>query len=127
MSGTPLDHRRRGRRLVLRFAGVQLLATLLAAVVVLAFRDASAALAAAAGGLVVAVGNVVFGWKLFAPGVAPVRVLTRTVFAAEVLKWLWLVLALWLAVGPGHLQGLPLVAGMLAAQLGFWVGLAVVR
>ena len=127
MSVAPQDHRQRGRRLVLRFAGAQIVAALVAAVAAFALSGATAARAALAGGLVVAVGNVVFGWRMFAPGIAPIRVLARAVYVGELLKWLWLVLALWVALVPGHLPGLPLIAGMLAAQVGFWVGLAVIR
>jgi F0F1-type ATP synthase assembly protein I len=127
MSGATGDHRRRGRRLVLRFAAVQLAAAAVAALAALALGGARAAGAALVGGLVAAVGNVVFGWKLFAPGVAPVRVLARAAFAGEALKWLWLLLALWGALGPARLPPLPLVAGLIAAQVGFWVGLAILR
>jgi F0F1-type ATP synthase assembly protein I len=127
MSVAPQDHRQRGRRLVLRFAGAQMVAALVAALAAFALAGAPAARAALAGGLVVAVGNVVFGWRIFAPGIAPVRVLARAVYVGELLKWLWLVLALWLALVPGHLPGLALVVGMMAAQVGFWVGLAVIR
>ncbi|HXQ63700.1 MAG TPA: ATP synthase subunit I [Steroidobacteraceae bacterium] len=124
---TGRDHRQRGRRLVLRFTGVQLAATALAAAIALAVADARAAGAAFAGGLVVAVGNVIFGWKLFAPGVAPVGALMRAAYAGEVLKWLWLGLALWGALGPAHLPPLPFVAGLIASQIGFWLGLALLR
>jgi hypothetical protein len=95
--------------------------------VALAASGTAAAKAALAGGLVAAVGNVLFGWTLFAPGVAPVRVLARAVFAGEVLKWLWVGLGLWLALGPARMAPLPLVLGLIAAQLGFWLGLAVIR
>ncbi|HXQ30687.1 MAG TPA: ATP synthase subunit I [Steroidobacteraceae bacterium] len=124
---TGRDHRQRGRRLVLRFAGVQLAATTVAAVTAFALAGARAAGAAFVGGLVVAVGNMVFGWKLFAPGVAPVGTLVRAVYAGEVLKWLWLGLALWASLGPAHLPPLPLVAGLIASQIGFWLGLAIIR
>ena len=124
---TGRDHRQRGRRLVVRFVGVQLAATTLAAVIAFALADARAAGAAFVGGLVVAVGNMVFGWKLFAPGVAPVGTLMRAAYAGEALKWLWLGLALWVAFGPAHLPPLPLVAGLIASQIGFWLGIAIIR
>lgn len=122
-----VDHRQRGRRLVLRYAGLQLGAAALVAVVALARADAAAARAALAGGLVVAVGNVVFGWTLFQPGIAPVRTLARAVFAGELLKWLWIGIGLWVALGVAHLPPLPLVAGLIAAQLAFWLGLVVLK
>jgi F0F1-type ATP synthase assembly protein I len=86
-----------------------------------------AAGSALAGGLIVAVGNVVFGWRLFAPGVAPVGTLTRAWYAGEVLKWLWVGFALWLAFGPAQLAPLPLLVGLLAAQVGFWIGIATLK
>ena len=127
MSLAPKDHRSQGRQLVLRYAALQLAATLVAALVAGWFAGVPAARATLAGGLVVAVGNVVFGWKLFAPGVAPVTRLARGFYVGEALKWLWLGFALWAALGPGRLAPLPLIAGMLAAQLGFWLGMAVIR
>ncbi len=122
-----LDHRARGRSLALRFAGLQIGCAGVVALVALGASGARAATAALAGGLVAAVGNVLFGWTLFAPGVAPVRVLTRAVFAGEVLKWLWVAFGLWLALGPARMAPLPLVLGLIAAQLGFWLGLVLIR
>lgn len=129
-------HRERGRRLVLRYAVLQLACAALVAVVVAAVAlrangSAAAAFAGAkaalVGGLVVAVGNVLFGWKLFAPGIAPVSSMTRAWYAGEVLKWLWIGFALWLALGPARLAPLPLLLGLIAAQIGFWIGLAVLK
>ena len=127
MSVAERDHRGAGRRLVLRYAGLQLAATVVATGVALAFAGAGAARAVLAGGLVVAVGNVVFGWRIFAPGVAPVSILARALVAGEVLKWVWIGAALAAALGVAHLPGLPLVAGMLVAQFGFWLGLALIK
>jgi F0F1-type ATP synthase assembly protein I len=122
-----VDHRLRGRRLVLRFAALQMLAASLVAVGALVLSGPAAAQAALAGGLVSAVGNVVFGWTLFASGVAPVRVLARAVWAGEALKWLWIGLALWGALAVAHFAPLPLLLGLLAAQFGFWLGIALIR
>ena len=127
MSVAERDHRGAGRRLVLRYAGLQMAATLAAAGLALALAGTGAARAVIAGGLVVAVGNVVFGWRIFAPGVAPVSILARALYAGEVLKWVWIGLALGAALGLAHLPALPLVAGMLAAQFGFWLGLALIK
>ena len=121
------SHRDRGRRLVLRYAALQLGAAALVAVAALALSGAAAAKAALVGGLVVALSNVLFGWALFQPGIAPARTLVRAVFAGEVLKWLWVAGALWGALAIAHLPPLPLVAGLIAAQFGFWVGIAVIR
>ena len=121
------NHKERGRRLVLRFAGLQVGAAVLAAAVALAVAGRSAAQAALAGGLVVAIGNVVFGWTLFRPGIAPVQVLARAAYAGEALKWLWLGLALWAGLAVAHLAPLPFVLGLMAAQGAFWLGVALIR
>ena len=122
-----VNHRERGRRLVLRYAGLQLGAAALVAAIALGWAGLAAARAALAGGLVVVLGNVVFGWVLFQPGIAPVRVLARAAFAGEALKWLWIGFALWVAFAVAHLPPLPLVAGLIAAQFGFWLGLVVLK
>jgi ATP synthase protein I len=82
------------------------------------------ALAALIGGMIIATGNALFGWRLFVLGVAPAARLARSVYAAETLKWLWVVLALWLALTRAGLPGLPLIVGVIAAQIAFWLGLA---
>ena len=121
------NHRDRGRRLVLRYAALQMAAAAVAALVSLAVGGGADAQAALAGGAVVAIGNMVFGWKLFQPGIAPVRTLARAAYAGEVLKWLWIGVALWAALGVAHLEALPLLAGLIAAQFGFWLGMALIR
>lgn len=121
------NHRDRGRRLVLRYAGLQLGIAALAALAALVLAGPRAAQAAIAGGFVVTLGNVVYGWVLFRPGIAPVGTLVRAVYAGELLKWLWVGLALWAAFALAHLPPLPLVAGLIAAQVGFWLGVALIR
>jgi F0F1-type ATP synthase assembly protein I len=121
------NHRERGRRLVLRYAALQVGAAALVALVALGVADGRAARAALAGGAVAAIGNVLFGWKLFQPGIAPVRTLARAAYAGEVLKWLWVGVALWAALGVAHLPPLPLLLGLIAAQVGFWLGMALIR
>jgi F0F1-type ATP synthase assembly protein I len=121
------NHRERGRRLVLRYAALQMGAAAVAALGAWAVADGRAAQAALAGGAVVAIGNLVFGWRLFQPGIAPVRTLARAAYAGEVLKWLWVGVALWAAFGVVHLPPLPLLAGLIAAQFGFWLGMALIR
>lgn len=117
----------RGKRLALRFAAVQLGAALIAAIIVAVITDGSSAMATVAGGAVVAVGNLVFGWRLFAPGVAPAERIAKAMWVGEGLKWLWVVLAVWLALGVSDLAPLPFLLGMLAGQVGFWVGVAVIK
>ncbi|MBS0394679.1 MAG: ATP synthase subunit I [Proteobacteria bacterium] len=112
---------------MLRYAALQMGAALPVVLAALVLSGAAAAKAALVGGLVVAVGNVVFGWTLFQPGIAPVQRYARALYAGEVLKWLWVAGALWGAFAVAHLRPLPLLAGLLAAQAGFWVGIAVIR
>lgn len=83
--------------------------------------------AALAGGAIVALGNVVFGWKMFSPGIAPAGALARAWYVGEVLKWLWVGFALWLAFSKAALPPFPLLLGLVAAQVGFWIGVATVR
>ena len=62
-----------GKRLALRFAAVQMGGAVLAAIIVAVITGGSNAMATVAGGAVVAVGNLVFGWRLFAPGARGLR------------------------------------------------------
>ena len=80
-------------------------------------------MAALAGGLIVAMGSAVFGWRMFAPGIAPAAMLHRAMFAAESLKWIWYVLAIWAALARLKLLPLPLLTGLVFAQFGYWIGL----
>lgn len=117
----------RGKRLVGRFAAAQMAAAAVVALFATALSGGAAARAALAGGAIVAVGNVIFGWRLFAPGVAPATRIARAMWVGEGLKWVWVVLAVWLALAVAELMPLPLLAGMLAAQVGFWVGVALIK
>ena len=123
---TTVSHRARGQRLMLRFALVQLLAVVVASGMALMLAGLYAMLATLMGGGSIVIGNALFGLRLFAPGIAPVRVLARAVWSAEVLKWVWVVGSLWAALHSG-LPSLPLIVGVVAAQVGFWVALGVVR
>lgn len=79
------------------------------------------------GGGAIAVGNALFAWRLFADGIAPARRIARAVYAAEVMKWVWLVLALYLALAVFGLAPLPLIVGVVAAQVAFWVAVGIFR
>jgi len=119
MSDVPV----RGYRLVVRVVTLQTGCALLVASLYFAYRGASSGIAALAGGLIVAVGSAVFGWRAFAPGVAGAAVLSRAMFAGVALKWLWFVLALYLALGRLKLEAVPLLVGLATAQFGYWVGM----
>jgi F0F1-type ATP synthase assembly protein I len=117
----------RGKRLVSRFAALQFAAAVVAAVGAGMWSGGPAAQAALAGGAVVATGNLLFGWRLFAPGIAAAPRIARAMWVGEGLKWLWVVLAVWLALGVVDLAPSPFLIGMLAAQAGFWIGVAILR
>jgi F0F1-type ATP synthase assembly protein I len=119
MSDVPV----RGYRLVVRVVLLQAGCAVLVASLFLVFRGASAALAALVGGLIVAAGSAVFGWRAFRPGVAGAATLGTAMYAGVALKWLWFVLALYAALARLKLEAAPLLIGVVAAQLGYWVGL----
>jgi hypothetical protein len=48
-------------------------------------------------------------------------------WVGEGLKWIWVVLAVWLALAVAGLAPLPFLLGMLAGQVGFWIGVAYLR
>jgi hypothetical protein len=52
---------------------------------------------------------------------------TRVLYAGELLKWVWVILAFALAFKFGEFRAPGLLAGALAAQLGFWVGVGIIR
>jgi ATP synthase protein I len=113
----------RGYRLVVRVVLLQAGCAVLVASVFLVWRGASAGLAALVGGLIVAAGSAVFGWRAFKPGIAGAAVLRTAMYAGVALKWLWFVLALYIALARLKLDAAPLLIGVVVAQLGYWVGL----
>jgi ATP synthase protein I len=113
----------RGYRLVVRIVLLQAGCAVLVASVFLVFKGASAGIAALVGGLIVAAGSAVFGWRAFKPGVAGAAVLGTAMYTGVALKWLWFVLALYMALARLKLEAAPLLIGVVAAQLGYWVGL----
>ena len=112
-----------GKRLVMRVVLLQTGCAALGGMFFWIFAGAAASGAALAGGLIVAVGSAVFGWRLFAPGIAPASVLRRALYAAESLKWFWYVLSVWAALARLKLLPLPLLSGLVFAQFGYWFGL----
>ncbi len=113
----------RGKRVVVRVVLLQAGCALVAASVYLGFSGASAGLAALAGGLIVAAGSAVLGWRAFKPGIAGAATLGTAMYAGVALKWLWFALALYVAFARLQLEVAPLLVGMAAAQLGYLVGL----
>ncbi|MFC4819751.1 ATP synthase subunit I [Dokdonella ginsengisoli] len=83
--------------------------------------------AAAIGGLIIAAGNGLFALRLFGRGVVPARSALRSAYAAEALKWFWLCAMLYLAIAVWKLPFPGLIAGILAAQVAFWIALIATR
>lgn len=88
---------------------------------------AAAAMAAFAGGMIVAVGTAVFGWRMFAPGIASATTLFRAMVAAESLKWIWFLIAIWASLARFKLPPLPLLSGLVLAQFGYWIGMVTLK
>jgi F0F1-type ATP synthase assembly protein I len=110
-------------RLVMRVVLLQMGCAASAGLLFWMMGGASAAIAAFAGGMIVAAGTAVFGWRMFAPGIAPAATLFRAMVAAESLKWIWLLIAIWAALARFKLMPLPLMTGLMIAQFGYWVGM----
>ena len=81
---------------------------------------------ACVGGLIVAIGTVVFARSLFADSWPAVSV-ARGFYLGELLKWIWVIGALWLALSYGKFDALWLLLGMIAAQVGFWIAMRFVK
>ncbi len=73
--------------------------------------------------MIVAVGSALFGWRMFAPGIAAASRLFRAMVAAESLKWIWYVAAIWAALARARLTPAPLIVGVVVAQFGHWLSL----
>lgn len=99
----------------------------MAAVTALGLSDWNAARSALAGGIVIASGTAIFGWMLFSEKATTTPGIARVLYAGELLKWLWVGLAFWLAFAFGDFKALPLLAGAMAAQVGFWIGVGIIR
>jgi F0F1-type ATP synthase assembly protein I len=60
-------------------------------------------------------------------GIAAAGRLYRALIAAESLKWIWYVLALWAALARVKLMPAPLIVGVVAGQFGHWLSLVVTK
>lgn len=87
------------------------------------FFGLESALAALAGGLIVVGGTALFAWRLFISGIAPVKTLVNSVYAAVFIKWVWMIVMLYVAIAVWHLSALALIVGILAAQGAFYFAL----
>ena len=113
----------RGKRTVVRVVLLQAGCAALVASVFLVFKGAHQALAALAGGLIVAAGSAVLGWRAFKPGIADGATLAAAMYAGVALKWVWFAIALYLAIAQLKLDAAPLLISIVVTQLGYWVGL----
>lgn len=115
-----------GRRVAIRTTLLQFGATVLATLIA-AFFGWRTGMATFAGGAIIVVGNGLFALRLYAEGVAPARNVLRSAYAAEVIKWTWLCLALTLTIAVLKLPFAGLIAGVLVAQFAFWIALIAIR
>ena len=115
-----------GRRVAVRTTLLQIGVTGVVALIASMFGS-RIGLATLAGGAIIAVGNWLFAMRLFGRGVAPARDVLRSAYLAEVLKWFWLCLALYLAIAIFKMPFAGLIAGVLAAQFSFWIALVAIR
>ena len=120
---TQLAH---GRKLVPRIAAVEAALTLLVALG-FAFVGLESALAAAAGGALVVLGTLLFGWRMFAAGIGTPGAALGSLLIGKAMQWITLALGLFLVIGVWHWPVLPVVSGVIAAQLGFWIGTGLFR
>ena len=115
-----------GRSVALRTVALQLAVTVLLAFA-LSLHEMRMALAGAVGGGAIALGNALFALRLFGTGPVPARRALHAAYAAEAMKWVWLVAVLYLAIAVWKLDFLPLIAGVVLAQFAFWLALVVFR
>ncbi len=113
----------RGKRLVVRVVLLQIGCAALVAAVFFATKGASAGIAALVGGLIVAIGSALFGWRAFRLGAAPAAALSAAMYGGMALKWLWFGAALYVAFARLKLAPAPLLIGMAGAQLGHWMAM----
>jgi F0F1-type ATP synthase assembly protein I len=118
MSDVPV----RGKRLVARVVLLQTGSAVLVASLFLCFRGQSAGLAALVGGMIVAIGSAVFGWRVFKPGIAGGASMSTALYVGVALKWLWFGAALYVAFALLKLAPPPLLIGLVAAHFGYWLG-----
>lgn len=110
-----------------RTATLQFGATFLVASLAATAYGWRAGVAAMSGGIIVSAGNMLFALRLFGRGVAPARDALRSAYAAQVLKWVWLCAALFVAIAVLKLPFPGLLVGIVSAQFAFWIALFAFR
>ncbi len=116
-----------GWTVVSTIVGLQCVASLGLATVYWIVQGGQAALAAGLGGMSIALGNALFAVRLLGVRPAPPRQVLRALYAAEVVKILSVVVLLVLALTVWKLAFGPIIAGLVLAQVVFWIALVVVR
>lgn len=102
-----------GRRQAARVVVIQA-AVACALALVFLVQGVEAALAALVGGLATTTGSALMAWRAFAGGVAGPAVALFRLFGGVALKWLVIVLSLYLGLARFGLPPLPLLAGLSA-------------
>ncbi len=115
-----------GWRIANRTTLLQLGAAIAAAAVCAPF-GARAAVAALAGGVIIALGSWLFALRLYGQGIATARNVLRSAWLAQLVKWLWLCAALYVAIAVVKLPFPGLIVGVMAAQMAFWIALIAIR
>ncbi len=116
-----------GWTVVSRTVGLQCLASLGLATVYWIAQGGHAALAAGLGGMSVALGNALFAVRMFGARPVPPRQALRALYAAEIVKIMLVTGVLILALTVWKLAFGPIIAGLVLAQIVFWIALVVVR
>ncbi|HWT16599.1 MAG TPA: hypothetical protein VN581_12500 [Patescibacteria group bacterium] len=120
---TQLAH---GRSLVPRIALAEVVAAASTALG-FAFVSAQHALAVLLGGALVVIGTLLFGWRMFAAGIGTSGTALASMLVGKAMQWITLALGLFLVIGVWHWPVVPVVSGVIAAQVGFWIGTGLIR
>ena len=107
-----------GRRLALRVMAIQVIATLLTAMVCLMIGP-RAALAALAGGGAMTLGSLAAAWGAFGGGVVGAGTALGRLLLGTAVKWLVVALGLYLAMAVWRLPAVPVLAGAAMAAAAF--------
>ena len=112
------------KQAVQKIAAIQLLVTLLIAVVSLILSDSRAAYSAIVGGGISAIVTLYFASKVFSARIgSPAAKIARTFYIGEVVKLLLTILLLSAAFFWLHVSPLPLLLAYMAALMAYWLAL----
>ncbi|KFN48783.1 ATP synthase subunit I [Arenimonas composti] len=108
-----------GRRIARRAALLQLAAGVLAAMVAGLVRDMDAAAGALSGATAAALGTEAMARVALGGGIQPARVIHLRMAVGMLLKWLLVIVVLYLAIVPWRLPPLAVLSGLVVAMLVF--------